>query len=258
MFISKSFFVSHAFVSFGAKGWSSEAFGFDDVFELCLKTLLRHLALFANSHYGHEFFFLNFLSFFQSRAGVTCLTAMAIPRLSKALWWWYVENLNENVVAIGTSRMRWSKVQKRINARKSACDCPNINPQTSEFRGARFRDLMLLPFCTSLLSRTWMYSCTSDRLQRGESEEKRRKAVICEISGVDHRGIKNLSAPIWFPGWRHCTVFSHLMQVSLLVLCKKSTLTVIVPYYWDQEKQTTFKHWPPGYQKWELAWHSMG
>ena len=29
---------------------------------------------------------------FQSRAGVTRLPAMAIPRLSKALWWWYVEN----------------------------------------------------------------------------------------------------------------------------------------------------------------------
>ena len=40
--------------------------------------------------------FLNFLSFFQSRAGFTCLTAMAIPSLSKALWWWYVENKNEN------------------------------------------------------------------------------------------------------------------------------------------------------------------
>ena len=37
-------------------------------------------------------FFENFLSFFQSRAGVTCLTAIVIPRLSKALWWWYVEN----------------------------------------------------------------------------------------------------------------------------------------------------------------------
>ena len=30
--------------------------------------------------------------FFQSRAGVTCLTAVVISRLSKALSWWYVEN----------------------------------------------------------------------------------------------------------------------------------------------------------------------
>ena len=33
-----------------------------------------------------------FRSFFQSRVGFTCLTAMAILSLSKALWWWYVEN----------------------------------------------------------------------------------------------------------------------------------------------------------------------
>ena len=36
-----------------------------------------------------------FLSFLKSRGGFTCLTAMAIPSLSKALWWWYVENQNE-------------------------------------------------------------------------------------------------------------------------------------------------------------------
>ena len=36
--------------------------------------------------------FWKFLFFFQSRAGITCLTAMVIPRLSKALSWWFVEN----------------------------------------------------------------------------------------------------------------------------------------------------------------------
>ena len=44
-------------------------------------------------------FFENFLSFFQRRAGVTLLTAMVIPSLSKALWWWYVENWNENLTS---------------------------------------------------------------------------------------------------------------------------------------------------------------
>ena len=42
MFISKSFFVSRAFVRFGAKRSSSGDFGFDDVLELFLKTALRH------------------------------------------------------------------------------------------------------------------------------------------------------------------------------------------------------------------------
>ena len=42
--------------------------------------------IFANSDYDHKYFLKIFLSFFQSRAGFTCLTAMAIPTLSKALW----------------------------------------------------------------------------------------------------------------------------------------------------------------------------
>ena len=63
---------------------------------------MRHGGLFDNSAPSGLFFlrtpttttsvFWNFLSFFQSRAGVTCLTATAIPSLTKALWWWYVEN----------------------------------------------------------------------------------------------------------------------------------------------------------------------
>ena len=44
MFISKSFFVSRAFVRFGAKPSSSGAFGFDGALELFLKTPLRHRA----------------------------------------------------------------------------------------------------------------------------------------------------------------------------------------------------------------------
>ena len=89
MSVSKSFFVSRAFERFGAKLSSSGAFGFDDVLEVFLKTPLRHRAFFANSDYmdyDHKYFFENFLSFFQNRADVTCLTAMEIPKLRKALW----------------------------------------------------------------------------------------------------------------------------------------------------------------------------
>ena len=38
-----------------------------------------------------------------------------------------------------------------------------------------------------------------------------------------------MSKPIWFTGQGHCTVFRHVMQLSLLVLCWISTLTVILP-----------------------------
>ena len=48
---------------------------------------------------------------------------------------------------------------------------------------------------------------------------QRRKAVIRDISGVDHRGVTNLSASIQFTGERYCTVFRQVIQLSLLVLC---------------------------------------
>ena len=58
------------------------------------------------------------------------------------------------------------------------------------------------------------------QLQDGQAAARgqRRKAVIRDISGVDHWGVTNLSAPIWYTGQKHCTVFRHVMQLSLLVL----------------------------------------
>ena len=48
--------------------------------------------------------FWKFLFFFRSRASVTCLTAMVI----KALWWWFVENSNGNVIS-----GRWRLIERR-------------------------------------------------------------------------------------------------------------------------------------------------
>ena len=58
---------------------------------------------------------------------------------------------------------------------------------------------------------------------------KRRKAAIRDTSGIDHWGVTNLSAPISIAVQGHCNVFRHVMQLSLLVLCWKSTLAVILP-----------------------------
>ena len=71
-----------AFVRFGAKRSSAGAFGFNDALELFLKICSVTGRLFANSDYGLEYF-LKITFLFQSRAGLTCLTAMVIPRLSK-------------------------------------------------------------------------------------------------------------------------------------------------------------------------------
>ena len=84
MFISKNFLFPRAVVRFGAKRSSSGALGFDDALERFLK--IR----FVGGHFLRTLntttsIFWKFPFFFQSRAGVTCLTAMVISRLSKVL-----------------------------------------------------------------------------------------------------------------------------------------------------------------------------
>ena len=66
MSVSKSFSVSRAFERFGAKRSSSGAFGFDDVFEVFLKTPFHRGHFFANSDYDHGYFLK--ISFLFSKA----------------------------------------------------------------------------------------------------------------------------------------------------------------------------------------------
>ena len=66
MFISKNFFVSRAFVKFGAKRSSPGAFGFDDVLELFLKTAPGHQAFSCELRLRPRVFFENFYSFFKA------------------------------------------------------------------------------------------------------------------------------------------------------------------------------------------------
>ena len=96
------------------------------------------------------------------------------------------------------------------------------------------------------------------QLQHGQvaARGQRRKAAIRDISGVDHWGVTNLSAPIWFTGQRHCTVFRHVLQLSLLVLCWKSTLTVILPQIKKKRSLSNVGH--QGTKAENLAWHSTG
>ena len=238
--VSKSFLASHTFEKCGAKRSSSWAFGFDDVLEAFSKTPLRHRALFANSDYDHEFWKFP-LFFFQSRARVTWLTAMAIPRLSKALWWCYVENQNENLTSerwqdradhwpstrlvrfVGGNPGPWSKRQKKKTKKKTQ-GCQRLivrgfNPSSSTNQRV-LRSMFPRPNVATVLHFAFiMY--VDVQLQDGQAvaRGKRRKTVIRVISGVDHRGVTNLSAPISSTGQGHCTVFRHVMELSLLVLC---------------------------------------
>ena len=62
----EEFFVSRAFVQFGAKRSSPGAFGFDDVLELFLKTAPGHPAFSCELRLRPRVFFENFYSFFKA------------------------------------------------------------------------------------------------------------------------------------------------------------------------------------------------
>ena len=96
------------------------------------------------------------------------------------------------------------------------------------------------------------------RSDQAAARGKRRKAVIRDISGVDHWGVTNLNAPIWFTaaGQGHCIVFRHVMQLSLLVLYLKSTLTVILPQIKKKRSLSNVGHRSTKAEN--LAWHSTG
>ena len=65
----EEFFVSRAFVKFGAKRSSPGAFGFDDhVLELFLKTARHPWAFSCELDYDHEYFFSKFLFFFSKQS----------------------------------------------------------------------------------------------------------------------------------------------------------------------------------------------
>ena len=278
MSVSKSFFVSRAFERFGAKRSSSGAFGSDDVLEVFLKTPLRHRAFFLRTPTTWTtttsiFLKISFLFPKQSRCYLPDrygdpqaeqstlvmehrrqewkLDFRALARPSAEGPW--------IVVAIGKSRVRRSIVQKRKKKKKKEvtvwlCEGSTLyHLQTSKFWGACFRDPMSLPFRASLFSWMWMYSCKTVRLQRGG---KRRKAVIRDTSGIDHWGVTNLSALISFAGQGHCTVFRHVMQLSLLVLCWKSTLAVILHEIKKKRSLSNVGH--RGTKAENLAWHSTG
>ena len=202
-----------------------------------LRSVTRHF--FGNSDYDHEFFenFLSFFFFFQSRAGVTWLTAMAIPRLNKALWWWYFETrmktwlpgVGEIVRRRTINRRRdWyescavihSPKDNNNNKKTQGCQrliVRSLNP-SSPTNQRVLRSLFPRPDVATVLHFAVIVYV---QLQDGQTaaQGKRRKAVIRDVSGVDHRGVTNLSAPISFTGQGHCTVFRHVMEFSLLVMC---------------------------------------
>ena len=153
----------------------------------------------------------------------------------------------------------WSKREKKKQkkkTRKSACDCAKAQPFII-YKPASFEEPVSETRCRYRVA----LRCFVDvdvQLKDGQAAArgKRRKAVIRDISVVDHRGVTNLSALIWFTGQGHCTVFRHVMQLLLLVLCWKGTLRVILPQIKKKISLSNVGH--RGTKTENLAWHSTG
>ena len=198
MSVSKSFFVSRAFERFGAKFQALGLLVSTMFLAFFLKTPLRHRAFFCEVLLRTQVFLENFLFFSKAEpvllawqlwwSQVWASTLVMVRR--KPDWKLDFRALARSsaerpsiVVAIGTSRVRWSMVQKRKKKHKEVnvwlCEGSTLHHlQTSEFWGACFRDPTSLPLRTSLFSWTWMYSCRTVRLQRGDSEEKQSSVTF--------------------------------------------------------------------------------
>ena len=161
-----------------------------------LRSVTGHF--FANSYYDHKYFLKNsFLSPKQSRFYLPDSygdpkseqsTLVMVRR--KPEWKLDFRALARSsaerpsiVVAIGTSRVRWSMVQKRKkNTRKSACDCAKAQPfiiyKPAGFEEPVSETRRRYRFALRCFRGTWMYSCRTVRLQRGDSEEKQSSVTF--------------------------------------------------------------------------------
>ena len=188
----------------------------------------------TNSDYDHEFFLkISFLFSKQSRFylpdsyGDPQAEQSSLVVVRRKLEWKRVlralarSSAEEPsiVVAFSTSRLRWSMVQKRQNPDEVSQWLPLIVYKNQRGNHRVLRSLFPRPRCFYRFAiRFFLYSAVQQHVGQAADRGQRRKAVIRDTSGVDHRAVTILIAPIWFTGRRHCTVFRHVMQLSLLVL----------------------------------------
>ena len=104
---------------------------------------------------------------------------------------------------------------------------------------------------TVLLFAIFLHVAVQQHVGQDADPGQRRKAVIRDTSGVDHRAVTILSAPIWF----HWTEALHRFSSREAIIAVGSALEKHFDddFTQDQEKEITFKRWPPGYQSWKLC-----
>ena len=176
-----------AFERFGAKCSSSGAFSLDDVWGLFFENFapspgifLRTLTTTTSISWKFPFFFPKQSQFYLPDDPKSEQSTLVMVR-QKLEWKLDFRALVRSsaegpsiVVAIGTSRARWSMVQKRKkkNTRKSACNCAKAQPFII-YKLASFEEPV------SETRRRYRFAlCRMVRLQRGDSEEKQSSVTF--------------------------------------------------------------------------------
>ena len=149
-------------------------------------------------------------------------------------------------VATGTSRLQWSMGPKRKTHNEVRVWLSEVSTLHRLQNQRGLKNLFPRHDVATVLqvfSCTWMCRC---RIGRAAVRGQRRKAVIRDISGVDHWRLTNLSAPIWYNARRQCTVFSS--RDTIIVVNAGLEKHFDGDFSPENEKEITFKRWPPGYQ----------
>ena len=197
MFISKSFFCFPCFCKSWRQTFERWGVWFRQCLEALFETPLGHRASFCELRLRPRVFFEYYLSFFKAEPVLLALQLWWFPGWAKHFGDGMSKvRMKTSLPSVGEIERRriidrcrdWYELlvviygPKEKYTRKSACDCVKSQPfiifKTSEFWRTCFQDQMSLPFCTSLFSCTWMYSCRSVRLQCGDSEEKQSSVTF--------------------------------------------------------------------------------
>ena len=263
------FFVSRAFERFGSKCSSSGAFELDDVLGLFLKTPLRHRAFFANFDYDHKYFLK--ISFLFSKAE-PILLAWQLWR--SQLWAKHFGDgtsktgMTTRLPGVGEIERRRTIDRRRDryescamihgpeekkNTRKSACDCAKAQPFII-YKPASFEE----PVSETRRRYRTRFAL---RCFRG------RGCTAAGRSGCSAGTAKKSSHPWHFRCWSlrrnelECTDLVRWTEAlhrfssrdAIIVVCSALEKHLDGDFTPDQEKETTFKRWPPGYQSWKLG-----
>ena len=233
-----------------------------------LRSITGHF--FANSDYDHEYFFEHFLSFFPKHSRCYLPGSYGDPHAEQSTLVMVRRKLELKldfralarssaegpsiVAAIGDElcavihgpkeKTQQKKTKKNKEVSVWLCKVSTLHHlQTSEFWGACY-------VATVLHVTVIVYVDVQMQVGQAAARGKRRKSVIVNTFGVDHRGNE-----------LECTDLVHWTEAlqrfssrdAIIVAGSVLEKHLDGDFTPDQEKQITVKRWPPGYQSWKLG-----